>query len=216
MITRKSILITLAIFALTGLTCPAVAQQGPPAVITFDFDFPNNTPPHYTLRIAEDGAGSYTAPAQNDPNATTTFHLVAEDVAPWFARARALNCFQGNFASTRKVAFTGTKALSMQSGKCSGQTTFSFTQDPQLTAIVTDLQQLAATLQTGQTLQQDLRFHRMALDQDMESLQQALAGHVASHPEAIAPALEQVCDDPQVVEKARRSARAMLSSKYVH
>lgn len=188
-----------------------LAQTAPgPAILTLDMDFPAASPSHYTLQVAADGSGKYSA-GETGRDYRQDFQLSAQAVAPWFARARGLHFFTGNFQSGRKVAFTGTKKISYRGPDGSGAATFVDTEDPQMARLTADLQQLVLTLQTGEMLESHLRHQRMMLDADLDDYQHALNGHMASHPEAIAPALQQIVDSPDAMGRAVRKARAILA-----
>ena len=196
--------------------CGWAAAQSPaatadPATLTFTFDFPGNTPPHYTLQIAADGNGTYTA-EESAEQYRVGFHLSQSAMAPWLAQARAMHFFSGNYQSPRKVAFTGTKTVAYAGPDGRGATTFVYTEDPEMARLTGELQQVALTLQTGQTLESHLKHQRMALDADLDDYQQALKDHMASHPEAITSALQELVESPEAMTRVSRKARAILSS----
>jgi hypothetical protein len=64
----------------------------------------------------------------------------------------------------------------------------------------------------GQRLESDARFRRMSLDQDMVTYKESLKNHQALHPEIIAPILQQLVDDPEVMTRVQRDASAILHS----
>lgn len=204
-------MLTAFVLALAPFAGAQQAGPGPAAVISMTMDFPGQTPQHYVLQVSEDGEGAYTG---DDPGGAyhVGFHLSRETVSPWFAQARTLHFFAGSFQVPRKVAFTGTKTLAYSGPDGSGSSTFTYTEDPQVTRLTSSLQQVALTLQTGQTLESHLLHQRMALDADLDSYEQALKTHMASHPEAIAPALQQIVDSPEAMMRVTRKARSILSS----
>lgn len=196
--------------------CGCAAAQSPDATapqatLTFTVDFPGNTPPHYTMQITADGDGTYTAD-EGAVKYRVGFHLSKAAMGPWLAQAQAMHFFSGNYQSPRKVAFTGTKTLAYAGPDGNGSTTFVFTEDPALVRLTGELQQVALTLQTGETLESHLKHQRMALDADLDDYQQALKGHMASHPEAITSALQELVESPEAMSRVSRKARAILSS----
>jgi hypothetical protein len=199
---------------LVGTCACAIAQAAKPAVIEYELDFPGRSPPHFTLTIAEDGSGTYKVPQSEaaPDQLVQSFQLAPASIAVWFADARSLHRFQGRFESSHKVAFTGTKTLRYSGADGQGSVTVNYTQQEKLAALLSQLQQLAATVQAGQRLQSDLKYRRLGLDADMEEWQRELAEHLAAHPEAIAPLLHQIADDPQVLERVSRRAKQILVS----
>jgi hypothetical protein len=209
---RSSFCCALAMIFFCGWSAaPSPAGTATPATLTFTMDFPGNTPPHYTMQVAADGSGTYTA-AEADGPYRVGFQLSKNTVAPWFAQAQALHFFAGSFQSPRKVAFTGTKTLAYAGLDGNGTTTFVYSEDPAMVRLTGELQQVALTLQVGQTLESHLRHQRMTLDQDLDDYQQALKDHMASHPEAIASALQELADSPEAMSRVSRKARTILSA----
>jgi hypothetical protein len=189
-----------------------IAQSTTSPAITLDYDFPGQVTPHFTLQIAEDGSGSYSVPKVTGAPSVMAFHLHAADVAGWFATARQLHFFQGKLDSSRKVAFTGTKTVTYSGADGHGTATIHYTENQRLQRLLSELEQLVETLQMGQTLQSDMRFRRLALDADIESFERSLKEQSASHPEVIAPILQQLADNPEVLERVSRQARAILKT----
>jgi hypothetical protein len=210
--TRSISCFALAIIFFCGWSAAqSPAATATPATITFTMDFPGNTPPHYAMQVAADGSGTYTAEEGTKPY-RAGFHLTKDSAAPWFAEAQALHFFAGSFQSPRKVAFTGTKTLAYAGPDGRGSATFIYTEDPGMVHLTGELQQVALTLQMGETLESHLRHQRMALDADLESYQQALKDHMASHPEAISAALQELVDSPEAMSRVSRRARTILKS----
>jgi hypothetical protein len=206
----------LLCFCVAALCLPLVPHanaQAAPAQITFEFDFPGEVSPHYRIELAENGDGKYQAPGGSEVIASDmTFHLPPQVAAEWFAEARALHRFDGNFASKRKVAFTGQKTLRYSGPDGSGQTTLNYTEDKHMSAMVDNFLGIGVTLQTGQRFESDARFHRLGLDADMVTYKESLKNHQAIYPEIIAPILQHLADDPEVMTRVQRDASTILRS----
>ena len=201
---------TAALVLTAGL--PA-RSQAVPARITFEYDFPAETPVHYRIDLGETGEGKYQALGATDIAASEiSFHLPANVTEEWFAQARALHFFKGNFEAKRKVAFTGHKTLSYAGPDGTGTAILNFTEDKRMTAMVDNFLGIGATLQVGQRFESDVRFHRMGLDADMVTYKESLKNHQASYPEIIAPILQQLVDNPEVMSHVQRDASSILHS----
>jgi hypothetical protein len=209
---RRWLLWSCAAAFVFAASVPARSQAAP-ARITFEYDFPGEQPVHYRIDLTEAGEGKYKALGGADVAASEiSFHLPASVAAEWFAEARALHRFDGNFEAKRKVAFTGHKTLSYAGADGSGETTLNYTEDKRMVAMVDNFLGIGATLQVGQRLESDARFRRMSLDQDMVTYKESLKNHQALHPEIIAPILQQLVDDPEVMTRVQRDASAILHS----
>lgn len=195
---------------------PVAQASAPPASLTMRLNFPSDDTRNYSVDLSEDGTGHYSGAATGASPGDLTFHLSPSTVQPWFADARALHFFQGHVEGQHKVAFTGLKTLRYRGADGSGETTFNYTSDQRLTHLVSAFQQLVLTLQLGQRLNDDQRFNRMALDGDMESLQHAIKENSAAHPEAIAPTLQNLADNPDALERVRRQAKVLLNAAPAH
>jgi hypothetical protein len=187
--------------------------QAAPARIIFDYDFPGETPSHYRIELTESGQGRYQAPSAEGLLASDmAFHLSPTATASWFATARELHYFDGNFEARRKVAAIGSKTLRFDGPDGHGQATMNYTEDKRMAELIRNFQSIGFTLQIGQRFESDIRFHRIGLDDDMGTLQQNLKNRLASHPEIIAPILQRLVDDPEVMERLRREAAGILHS----
>jgi hypothetical protein len=188
-------------------------SQAAPAGITFEYDIPGESPVHYRIYLTEAGVGKYQAAGGSGVGASEIdFHLPASVAADWFAEARTLHCFNGNFEAKRKVAFSGHKTLRYAGPDCTGETTLNYTEDKRMVAMVDNFLGIGATLQVGQRFESDARFHRMGLDEDMVTYKESLKNHQASYPVIIAPILQQLVDDPEVMTRVQRDASAILHS----
>ncbi len=196
-----------------GQATAGVTGAGTPAQIIFTMDFPGQQTPHYKISLTEDGQGLYEADGgTGEAGKPYSFSIGAAAAAPWFSLARELQFFRGEYAASRKVAFMGTKTFQYQGADGSGQTTFGYTENKKLGVLTSDALALAFTLQLGQQLLADSRFNRIAVDQDMAALKEALSRHTAAYPQAIAPVLAVLADDTKVVDRVRREATTMLGS----
>jgi hypothetical protein len=191
----------------------ASAAQTTPARITFQFDFPGEMPPHYRIDLAETGEGKFQAPGAEGLSALDLpFHLPARVTAEWFAAARELHRFDGNFEARRKVAFSGNKTLRYDGPDGVGETTLNYTEDKRMAELISNFLGIGCTLQVGQRFASDARFHPLGLDADMLTYKESLKNRQALYPEIIAPILQQLVDNPDVMTHVQREASAILQS----
>jgi hypothetical protein len=185
-------------------------------VVTFTFDFPASNPSHYAISVDSTGHASYesTTKANDDSDPDTNkmeFVMTAANRDRVFEWAKQANYFSGKLDSgSRKLAFTGDKALSYQDGERSFSAHYNFsTIDPvrQLTSL---FQRMAATLDFGRQLTYDHRYQKLALDEVLKQMEtQAKNGDLAEI-QSLAPILQEIVADASVINVVRARAKDLL------
>ncbi len=220
----------LAAFASLAL---GLAQTSAPAAATptivFQFENPQLQPASYSIEIHADGSGRYqSAPASPAPGVPISADTAA-DIAPTpidraitigqplrsqlFSAARGHHFFATACeAAKMHVAFTGKKTLSYSGPDGQGACTFNYSKDDQLNRLADQLEAVAFTLEEGQKLAQQHEHSRLALDAEMETLAESSKAGRALEIQNIAPQLQSIADDEQVLDRARKRARALLGS----
>ena len=201
------------------LICPAMAQQA--GVFEIDFTNAGLVPAHWRLKVNPEGSGQFDADggqaSPQDKNGILVgdvhrpIQLSPEFTARIFATARERKLFQFPCESHMKVAFQGTKRLSYSGPEGNGACEFNYSKDKQIQALGDSLMAVENTLLYGARLEKLLQHDRLGLDREMESL--AMAAHDGSAIEvgAIREILARIASDEQVLERARRKARLLLT-----
>jgi hypothetical protein len=210
-------LAVLLFAALSGLALPG--QQ--PAEFQIDFTNEQLVPSHWTLKFTADGNGQFDAeggrPAKDDANLIWAGDVhrpvqlspaFAEQV---FATARMRRFFAFPCESHMKVAFQGLKRLSYVGPDGSGACEFNYSKDKEIEALGNSLMGVENTIMSGARLEKLLQHDRLGLDQELENL--ASAAHEGNAVElgAIRETLTRIASDEQVMERARRKARLLLT-----
>lgn len=175
-------------------------------------------PRAYTIEINEDGSGSYAATyassVAGDPavqEVKQAIRIQGPLISRLFQTARKSHFFPSNCADKRRrVAFTGKKTLAYSGPDGSGSCTFNYSRERELNQISAALVAVGYTLQMGKRLKQEHRYNRLALEDELESLQEAVDQGHALEPENIAPELEAIANDGAVMNLARARARSLL------
>ncbi|MGC1297638.1 MAG: hypothetical protein WA869_21610 [Alloacidobacterium sp.] len=199
----------------------AAAQPANTARIRFIFENPKLQPASYVLDINEDGTGHFHSQpgsaSSSDaeaiaPQAVTTDIKIDEPLrSSLFKTARSHNHFDVACESTKpKVAFTGKKALQYTGPDGDGSCTFNWSRDQQIMKIADDLIAVAYTLEVGRRLTVEHEHNRLGLDAELEELQDAAKSGRAQQIQNIAPQLEGIASDENVMERARLRARQLL------
>jgi hypothetical protein len=183
------------------------------AQVRFTVEDPQIQPRAYTLEINEDGSGTYTATyeAPSIQQLKRPIHIHEPLVARLFQAARKDHFFASDCADQRKhIAFTGKKTLAYSGPDGSGSCTFNYSRERDVNQITAALVAVGYTLQVGNRLRQEHRYDRLSLENELESLQEAVRDGRALETENIAPELEAIADDNAVMDLARARARSLL------
>ncbi len=116
-------------------------------------------------------------------------------------------------ASRRKgIAQTGTKTLRLTEGGAAVECSYNYSDDDRVNEATTVLEAVAETMQYGERLQLKLRFDRLGLDAEMDSLDSALRDGRALEVRNIAAVLQAIENEDRVMERVRRRAAHLLES----
>jgi hypothetical protein len=214
------VLLTLAF----GLWQTPAAAGGSPTIV-FQFENPQLQPAAYSIEIHEDGSGHYkSTPAAPTPTIASD---PADEITPQpqdrairigeplrtqlFAAARSHHFFAiACEAPKSHVAFTGKKTLTYSAADGHGSCTFNYSRDESLNRMVEELEAVAFTLEEGQRITIQHQHSRLALDAELETLEDAAKNGRALEIENIAPQLQSVVDDQEILLRARKRAKALL------
>jgi hypothetical protein len=220
-----SMLVVCTAFAFAAQTAaPAAdASVSKQAEVSFQFDHTGMPVPRFTLRIREDGTGSYQADQAETPATATSMrgqaaqhidrsiNLTRGTVAKIFKAARAANRFTIECASKAKnIADTGKKTLSYTGAGGSGSCTYNYSENKTIDTLTNTFLGIASTMDEGRRLEFLHRYDRLGLDAEMISLTQEAEAGRALELGTIAPTLAAIADDTAVIQRVRLRAQKML------
>ncbi len=216
--------VLLFAFATTGLVrAQEAAPARPSAVVSFEFVRPGMPVPKYTLRVNEDGLGSYqgeqAAPASPYPGVSSPaqpidrkFTLTAATTGKIFTLARELNRFKTTCDTKLKnIADMGKKTFSYEGAEGAGTCTYNFSDNKSVTQLNDIFQGIASTMDQGRQLDHLHRFDRLGLDAAVASLADEVAAGRALELGTIQATLRSIAGDPDVIKRARTKASALLA-----
>jgi hypothetical protein len=162
----------------------------------------------WTVRLQADGAGSYVEGASADakPVPLTVSAATLERLKPGEHAAKSGKCE----TKAKNVAKTGEKTIRYQDGDRTEECTFNYSDDAGLMGTAATFQAIAETMQRGKKLEHDLRYDRLGLDAEMESLVAAQKDGSAIEIGNIAPILQALVSDDHVIDRVRRRAARLL------
>jgi hypothetical protein len=206
-----------------GAASPAAAAAKISAEVSFQFERNGLPVPRFTLRLREDGSGTYQADQVEIPATGTAMrgqaaqhidrpvNLTHETVAKIFKAAHSLNYFNVECASKAKnIADTGKKTLSYNGADGSGSCTYNYSENKTVATLTDTFLAIAYTIDEGRRLEFLHRYDRLGLDAEMISFGQELEAGRALELGTISPALAAIVDDPAVIQRVRLRATKML------
>jgi hypothetical protein len=195
------------------------------ATITYEFErtAPGVSVPRYTVVLHEDGSGTYHAEEVERRSADSVVQQVstkiidrpmtvsADTTAKMFQTARALNRFNV-FCGTKvkNVADTGKKTLSYAGADGSGSCTYNYSDDKSVMELTDLFYGIVYTMDVGRKLDFERRFDRLGLDAEMIALEQAVKDKHALELGNIAPTLQRLASDPEMMQRVQTRAAKLL------
>lgn len=191
------------------------------ARIIYTFDRPELQPPHFTISIDENGIGHFASQAGVVPADDTDdvypapmsreIRVDPALLADLFRYARGHQYFNEDCSRRTRLAFTGNKTISYAGPDGHGSCGFIWASDPALQQLSDRLNAVAFTLEIGRRLDVEMRHYPLGLDAELESLQNALNDQQAYDLPNIAPELQYIASDQDVMNRVRKRALELLS-----
>jgi hypothetical protein len=209
-----------AVWAQSAIEPRAVVAQ-----VGFAYENKQLQPAKYTFLINESGFGHFhSQPGDPPPADTVSYQTMAEAqdrplqlskpvVEQIFSTARgqrffAINCEDGK----DKVAFQGMKQLSYQGPDGNGSCTYNWSKSGAIEKLTTVFESIAFTLEEGRRLAIEHKHDRLALDQELGVLLDAVKDGRALEVQSIHPVLQEIAEDDSVLERARTRAKKLLDA----
>ncbi|MBV9670579.1 MAG: hypothetical protein JOZ43_06455, partial [Acidobacteriales bacterium] len=108
---------------------------------------------------------------------------------------------------------SGEKRLTFIDGDKRTGTTFHYSENPQIQRLTAYLQGIAATQDFARRAKLHRRFDKLALDEDVKQFAGEVQGGRATEINTIRPLLEELANDPAVLNTARERIKAMLAGR---
>jgi hypothetical protein len=193
------------------------------ATVSFAFERAGVQVPKFTMRIGEDGSGSYqgeeAAPVSPYPGVSTPpqpidrqFTVSNATAHRIFALARDAGRFNIACASKAKnIADTGKKTLSYKGADGEGSCMYNYSENKSVAQITEIFQGIAATMDEGRELDHLHRYDRLGLDAALEFLAHQVAEGRALEVGTIQTTLRSIAADTEVMQRVRTRANALLA-----
>jgi hypothetical protein len=203
------------------LAAPAWGQSSGAdgAVFQVDFSNPGLIPAQWNLTLHRDGSGHFHSVRGNAPAGDSTgiqapdvdrdVEVSADFAARVFDTAQRHKFFNEDCESHVRVAFQGRKKLSYSGPDGQGSCEFNYTKDDEIQTFSDSLVAVAQMILEGARLETLLKHDPLGLDEEMNYLAQAVGAGRLQQLHTIRGILEQLADDPTIMERVRKRARQL-------
>jgi hypothetical protein len=191
------------------------------ATFRVDFSNPGLTPSQWTLEFRPDGSGHFrsergnTAPRDMKtievPDINRDVQVSSKFAERAFQVAIRHKLFNSGCESHMKVAFQGTKKLTYNGPEGEGSCEFNYSKDTEIQALGDSMVAVATTIIEGARLETLLQHDPLGLDAEIQNVQEAAGDGRAQQICSIRDILERLSQDPAVMERVRKRARALLA-----
>jgi len=202
---------------------PLFAQDSASPTVNLVFDFPNSDPEHFSLLVHADGRASYdsngklTSTTEDKDPFHLDFVLSSSSRDRLFDLVKRANYFDGDVdTKLPNIAFTGKKTVTYQDGQHNTHATYNYSANPSVQAFTAFCQHISETLEFGRRLQFYRRYQKLALDDELSSLEEMQRDNQLADLPAIAPILQSIAKDPTLLNMARGRALRILDRAGVH
>ncbi len=209
--------------SICGFAQVAARDASTQPTVTYQFDRTGLPVPRFTLVVREDGTGTYHAEETERRSADSALQQVSlkqvdreltlspETSKKIFATARALQFFN-TFCGTKakNIADTGKKILTYAGADGAGSCTYNYSDDKNVTALTETFYAIAYTMDVGRRLDFERRFDRLGLDAELIALEKAVQGKNAMELVNIAPTLQRIAGDAEMMQRVRTRAAKLL------
>ena len=194
-----------------------LAHAGESGAVAYTQDFPGSDPEHYSISLKPDGSGAYecvgkiSQDSADSESYQTTFQFSEATRRKILDLAAQAEYFSGKIDSgNKKVAFTGTKKLAYKDGVRDFTAEYNYSSLPAVQQLTTLFQSISATLEFGRRLAHLHRYQKLALDEELKTMEaQAHKGDLAEL-QSVKPILQQIYDDPGVINIVRGRALRIM------
>ncbi|MGH9669799.1 MAG: hypothetical protein ACRD3A_06790 [Terriglobales bacterium] len=215
-----------AIFLLLGSGL-APAQDSPPAPdsapvlpsVTFSQAFPRVEPAYFSLRIDSAGHAAYESrreegrpgqPELGEPN-RIEFEVSRATARRIFELARSLDYFHGDWDFKKhRIADTGRKTLIYSDSARTYQTTYNWSENSAIQELTDIFQGISNTQEAAYELDRLRRYDRLGLNRQLQHMEEMAKGGWLRELQVIAPVLEKLAGDNEIMHIARQRAQRLL------
>ena len=212
----RLLLILLTVFAgIAAVAARAHAAAGAApdeAWVIYHKIFKGSVPEFAEIKIARTGQCTFDIRQLNEDADPKSFAVSDRLRDKIFALAGDLHEFRNvDLDVHRKIANLGEKTFRYQSGAEVHEAKFNYTTNPSASQLYDIFEGLTRQQDHVVTLQRRMRYDRLGIPAALVDLDGDLGHKVIPEPDALLPVLDQIAEDPKVVDIARTKARAIAA-----
>lgn len=192
-------------------------RAGAPATVTFSINFPNSDPERYSISVDSNGHAHYecaakiSADSDDREDYQSDFTFSEATRGRIFNLAEQANYFSGKVdAGKKKLAFTGEKKLTYKDDQKNFSAVYNYSSEAPVQELTTLFQSTAATLEFGRYLVYYHRYQKLGLDDELKQMEDQYRHGDLAEIQAIQPVLQQIYDDPSVMNVVRARAQRLM------
>jgi hypothetical protein len=213
--------VLLVVSGLAAAQSPAPAPDAAPALpsVTFTQAFPRATPAYFSLRIDSAGHAAYESRREEGepsrPELGEAYHIEFEisqaTARRVFELAQSLDYFQGDWDFKKhRIADTGRKTLIYSDSSRTQQTTYNWSENRDIQELTEIFQGISNTQEAAYELNRLRRYDRLGLNRQLERMEEMAKGGWLKELQVIAPLLEKLATDREIMNIARQRAQRLL------
>lgn len=207
--TRPSRTWGLFFAALALVPAGAAAADGP--TLTYRRVFKSSNPEYIEIRVPQRGSCGFDIRQLSDEPSLQPFEVGEGLRAKLFELAAKLNYFRNlQLDVKRRIAYLGEKTFRYENGAQAYETSFNYTLNSPANQLMQLFEGLARQQEHQARLERRLRYDRLGVHEALLQFESDLNHRLLPEPERLLPVLQQIADDPRVVEIARQRARALV------
>ena len=189
--------------------CPVQGSLG--HCVFFTFDWPEAKIPRYTVVVQEDRVAHYwegDAVYDETQRSKPALSVTPDTMKKIFdAETDASGTCETH---EKHIAQTGKKTIAFYTGDETSGCSFNYSDKVRLNDLAALFQKMAETVQVGERLKHKHRFDRLGLDAELDSLVVEAKDGRAIELQNIAPVLQSIVDDDELMSPSRRKAQVLL------
>lgn len=187
--------------------------------VTFTQAFPRATPAYLSLRIDSAGHATYESrreegePSQRELGESyrVEFEISQATAHRVFELAQSLDYFQGDWDFKKhRIADTGRKTLIYADSTRTLQTTYNWSENRAIQELTEIFQGISNTQEAAYELTRLRRYDRLGLNRQLERMEEMAKGGWLRELQVIAPLLEKLATDREIMHIARQRAQRLL------
>lgn len=193
---------------LFALAAPLVAANG--ARISYRRVFKSSYPEFIEIRVSENGSCTYDIRQLDEDPDPKLGEVSAPLRAKIFELAAQLRNFHGiELDVRRRIANLGQKTFRYEGNGQMHEVSFNYTLDSHANQLMQIFEGLARQQEHLVKLQRRMKYDRLGVNDALMHLESDLNRRNLPEPQRLLPTLEQIANDPRVVEIARQRARTL-------